>query len=65
MDMARLLRGSANLLMGISLAKLVAGDLETRIRRVPYGAAGTAAVLGVVAGMWIRRKSPRTIPTKL
>lgn len=54
MDMATFLKRSANLLMGASIVKLVAGDL---VRRVPYGAAGTAAALGVCAGALLGRRS--------
>ncbi|HXP66237.1 MAG TPA: hypothetical protein VN815_12245 [Steroidobacteraceae bacterium] len=56
MDMASLLKRSANLLMGASLVKLVAGDL---VRRSPYGAAGTAAALGLFAGIAFRRRQRR------
>ena len=85
MDMARLLKGSANLLMSVWLMRLVAGDLrrelrqeghiarqsaEILVRRAPYGAAGAAAVLGMLAGVLIGQRnglraarSPRTNPT--
>jgi ElaB/YqjD/DUF883 family membrane-anchored ribosome-binding protein len=56
MDMASFLKRSANLLMGASLVKLVAGDL---VRRSPYGAAGTAAAIGVLAGLILNRRHPR------
>jgi ElaB/YqjD/DUF883 family membrane-anchored ribosome-binding protein len=85
MDTARLLKGSANLLMSVWLMRLVAGDLgrelrqegriarqgaETLVRRAPYGAAGAAAVLGMLVGVLIGQRnglrtarSLRTIPT--
>jgi ElaB/YqjD/DUF883 family membrane-anchored ribosome-binding protein len=56
MDMASFLKRSANLLVGASIVKLVAGDL---VRRAPYGAAGTAAALGVCAGVLLSRRQRR------
>lgn len=74
MDMAELLKRSANVLVGISLLKLVAGDLRAEVRhdaaevgarskaaleRSPYRAAGAAAALGVMAGWMIgQRRRP-------
>jgi ElaB/YqjD/DUF883 family membrane-anchored ribosome-binding protein len=74
MDMARFLKRSANLLVGITLIKLIGEDLRAEIRqdaqaarvrtaalvrRSPYRAAGTAAALGVFAGMWMSHRSHR------
>jgi hypothetical protein len=56
MNMAGFLKGSANLLMAAGMLKLVAGDLGSQIRRIPYGAAGTAAALGLFAGMLVSRR---------
>jgi ElaB/YqjD/DUF883 family membrane-anchored ribosome-binding protein len=56
MDMASFLKRTANLLVRASILKLVAGDL---LRRSPYPAAGTAAALGVVAGMQFGRRRRR------
>jgi|HubBroStandDraft_5_1064220.scaffolds.fasta_scaffold189655_3 ElaB/YqjD/DUF883 family membrane-anchored ribosome-binding protein len=56
MDMATFLRRSANLLVGARMLKLVAGDL---LRRAPYPAAGTAAALGVCAGILLSRHRRR------
>jgi hypothetical protein len=56
MNMSSLLKGSANLLMFAGMLKLVAGDLGSEIRRSPYGAAGTAAALGLFAGMLASRR---------
>jgi ElaB/YqjD/DUF883 family membrane-anchored ribosome-binding protein len=56
MDMATILKRSANLLVGASVVKLVAGDL---VRRSPYPAAGTAAALGVLAGVLVGRRQRR------
>jgi len=83
--MAHLLKDSANLVAGLCLMRAVAGDLRKElrqdsqkarknadilVRRVPYGAAGAAALLGVLTGIVIGnrygahiRHSPRTIPT--
>jgi ElaB/YqjD/DUF883 family membrane-anchored ribosome-binding protein len=56
MDMASFLRQSANLLVGASIVKLVAGDL---VRRAPYPAAGTAAAIGIFAGILLNRRRRR------
>jgi ElaB/YqjD/DUF883 family membrane-anchored ribosome-binding protein len=56
MDMASLLKQSANLMIGASLIKLVVGDL---VRRAPYPAAGTAAALGIFAGILLNRRRQR------
>jgi ElaB/YqjD/DUF883 family membrane-anchored ribosome-binding protein len=85
MDTARFLKHSANLLIGLRLMRAVAGDLrnelrqdshkarqsaEMLVRRAPYGAAGAAALLGLLTGVLIGNRhgvrtsrSPRTIPT--
>jgi ElaB/YqjD/DUF883 family membrane-anchored ribosome-binding protein len=57
MDMASFLKRSANLMVGASIVKLVAGDL---VRRSPYPAAGTAAALGVFAGILLSRRHRRS-----
>lgn len=74
MNMASFLKRSANLLVGASILKLVAGDLRSELRqdtavlrsqtnamihRSPYRAAGTAAALGAVAGMLLVRRHRR------
>ena len=65
MDMARLLKNSANFFMGISLATRVAGDLAAELRNSPYRTAGAAALLGVLTGIAVaHRHSRRTIPTR-
>ncbi|HEY2779534.1 MAG TPA: hypothetical protein VGI90_02075 [Steroidobacteraceae bacterium] len=76
MSMATLLKGTANLLMGLSLVKLVAGDLGAEfrhdaaglgrktgsmIRRSPYRAAGSAAALGFFAGILLSQHRNRSI----
>jgi ElaB/YqjD/DUF883 family membrane-anchored ribosome-binding protein len=85
MNMAGWLKGSANLFAGLCLMRAVAGDLrnelrrdslkarenaEILVRRVPYRAAGVAALLGLLTGAVIGNRygarisrSPRTIPT--
>jgi len=73
--MAQLLRYTANVTVVAGLVKLVAGDLAAEVRRdvrtlpgrtrsvvrsSPYGAAGAATVLGVIAGMMLAtRQHPR------
>jgi ElaB/YqjD/DUF883 family membrane-anchored ribosome-binding protein len=66
MNMAKLLKRSANVFMGIAMLKLVAEDLgaefrhdaalvsarsDALVRRSPYGSAGAAAAVGIAAGM--------------
>jgi ElaB/YqjD/DUF883 family membrane-anchored ribosome-binding protein len=66
MDMATLLRNSANCFMAVSVVKLLAADLNAEIRRdtgslretanrlvqkSPYRAAGLAAAAGALAGI--------------
>jgi hypothetical protein len=55
-DMKSVLKGCANLLVVMGMLKLVAGDLGAEIRRSPYRAAGTAAALGVFAGVLVSRR---------
>jgi hypothetical protein len=63
LDMAKVLKGSANLFMAGVLARRVAQDLTTEVRtdvvRSPYGAAGAATVLGVMAGIFFARRHRR------
>ena len=63
LDMAKLLKGSANIFMAGVLARRVAQDLTTEVRkdvvRSPYGAAGAATVLGVMAGVFYARRHRR------
>jgi ElaB/YqjD/DUF883 family membrane-anchored ribosome-binding protein len=56
MDLATFLKRSANVLMAASMVKLVADDL---VRRAPYGAAGTAATIGVFTGLMLKRRYQR------
>jgi hypothetical protein len=55
LDMAKLLKGTANLFMAGVLCRRVAADLALEARkdavRSPYGAAGAATLLGVLAGV--------------
>lgn len=79
MDMATFLKSAANLMMGLSLAKLLAGDVRAEIRhdaaavgertqaliqRSRYRAIGSAAALGLLAGIFLgqRRHRPRGTP---
>ncbi|HEV7358168.1 MAG TPA: hypothetical protein VGN99_09230 [Steroidobacteraceae bacterium] len=74
MNMATLLKNTANLLMGLSLVKLLAGDLGAEIRhdaaavgertqalvqRSRYRAIGSAAALGLLAGIFLDRRRHR------
>lgn len=76
MDMATVLRRAANLLMGLTMVRLVARDLgaELRhdaavvggktsdlVRRSPYRAAGSAAALGLLAGIWLSQHRNRAL----
>jgi len=70
MDMARFLRDLANISIGATIIRLVAGDLAAEIRgdlatlrsqtnasvsRSPYRAAGAATAMGFVAGMMLAK----------
>jgi hypothetical protein len=65
--MARLLKGASNVFMAGVLVRRVARDLAVEVRndaaRSPYGAAGAATLLGVMAGALLmkqhRRRSSR------
>jgi ElaB/YqjD/DUF883 family membrane-anchored ribosome-binding protein len=74
MNMATLLKSTANLFMGLSLVKLLAGDLGAEIRhdaaavgertqalvqRSRYRAIGSAAALGLVAGIFLGQRRHR------
>ena len=57
MNVATLLKDSANAYMAATLAKRVAGDV---VRRAPYPVMGAAVLLGAVAGaLWMRRRRGR------
>jgi hypothetical protein len=68
LDMAKVLKGSANIFMAGVLARRVAQDLTTEVRkdvvRSPYGAAGAATVLGVMAGIFFARRHRRQSSSK-
>ncbi len=80
MDMATLLKSTANVVVGVSLLKLLSTDLKAEIRqdsaslrdkanrlvqKSPYRAAGLAAATGALAGMVLAGRRPhRTIPTR-
>jgi len=64
MDMARLLKNTANFFMILSLAKLLAGDLAAELRNSPYRTAGMASVLGALMGMALAHRSRRIFPTR-
>jgi ElaB/YqjD/DUF883 family membrane-anchored ribosome-binding protein len=53
MNIATLLRNSANGYMAASMAKRVSTDV---VRRVPYPVIGVAAILGAVAGAMLNRR---------
>ncbi len=53
MNLATLLRNSANGYMAASMAKRVSTDV---VRQLPYPAVGAAALLGVLAGVMITRR---------
>ena len=80
MDMATFLKNTANVLVGVSLLKLLGADLKAEIRqdsaslrdkanglvqKSPYRAAGLAAATGALTGIVLARRRPhRTIPTR-
>jgi ElaB/YqjD/DUF883 family membrane-anchored ribosome-binding protein len=53
MNIATLLKDSANGYMAAAMAKRVSTDV---IRQLPYPAIGAAAILGVLAGVMISRR---------
>ena len=53
MNIGTLLQNSANGYMAATMAKRVSNDV---VRQLPYPAIGTAAVLGVLAGVMISRR---------
>lgn len=81
MDMATFLKRAANVLVGVSLIKLIGADMKAEIRhdsaglrlkadrmvhKSPYRAAGLAAATGALTGLMLaRRRSHRTIPTRV
>jgi hypothetical protein len=65
MSLAELLKNAANLLVGIRVVRLVAGDLAAGLRNSPYRSAGVAAALGAATGIALaHRRAHRTIPTR-
>lgn len=71
MDTATILKRTANVVAGITLIRAVASDLGAEFRRVlselrlqtdaavhrsPYGAAGTAAAVGMLAGLLLAKR---------
>jgi hypothetical protein len=63
LDMARVVKGSANVFMAGVLVRRVAQDLAAEARhdaaRYPYGAAGAATLLGILAGVFLVRHHHR------
>jgi ElaB/YqjD/DUF883 family membrane-anchored ribosome-binding protein len=53
MNIATLLKDSANGYMAAAMAKRVSTDV---VRQLPYPAMGAAAILGVLAGVMISRR---------
>jgi ElaB/YqjD/DUF883 family membrane-anchored ribosome-binding protein len=77
MDMATLLKGAANLLVGFAVVKLVSADLRAEIRhdtaslrektnwlvqKSPYRAAALAAAAGAVSGLVLAHRRTGTSP---
>ena len=73
MDMATLLKNSANVLVGVSLFKLLSADLKAEIRqdgaslrekanrlvqKSPYRAAGLAAAMAALTGIVLASRRP-------
>lgn len=59
MNLATFLRYAANVGMGATLVKLVAGDFALEMRRSPYRVAGAATAIGVIAGMLLAKRQHR------
>jgi ElaB/YqjD/DUF883 family membrane-anchored ribosome-binding protein len=53
MNMAQLLKDSANVMQAATLVKRTSSDI---VRQVPYAAIGAAVLIGAVAGMLLRRR---------
>lgn len=80
MDLATLLKNTANVLVGMSLLKLLSADLKAEIcqdgaslrdqanrlvQKSPYRAAGLAAAIAALTGIVLAsRHVHRTIPTR-
>jgi ElaB/YqjD/DUF883 family membrane-anchored ribosome-binding protein len=79
MDMATLLKNSANVLMAASVVKWLAADLSAEIRhdtgslreranrlvqKSPYRAAGLAAAAGALAGIALAHRRPSAPPPR-
>jgi ElaB/YqjD/DUF883 family membrane-anchored ribosome-binding protein len=77
MDMATVLKNSANFLMAVSVVKWLAADLNAEIRhdtgslreranrmvrKSPYRAAGLAAAAGALAGVALAHRRPGARP---
>jgi hypothetical protein len=77
MDMATFLRTGANFLVGVSIVKWLAADLNAEIRhdsaslreranwlirKSPYRAAGLAAAVGALTGIALARRRTGTPP---
>ncbi|HEY0746045.1 MAG TPA: hypothetical protein VGD63_05050 [Steroidobacteraceae bacterium] len=73
MSTASALKQAANFFVGLALAKMVMADLRAEmhrdlsglrsqtdalVHRSPYGAAGAAAVMGLVAGILLAKRRP-------
>jgi ElaB/YqjD/DUF883 family membrane-anchored ribosome-binding protein len=81
MDMATFLKNTANVLVAVSIVKLLGTDLRAEIRhdglslrnkadglvrKSPYRAAGLAAAAATLTGILLeRRHRHRTIPTRV
>lgn len=61
MNLSTLLQNSANGYMAATVAKRISSDV---VRQLPYPAIGTAAVLGVLAGVMISRRRRNDRPRR-
>lgn len=65
MDIATFLKSTANVVVGVSVVKLLTADLKAEIQKSPYCAAGVAAAAGALTGIALaKRRTHRTIPTR-
>jgi hypothetical protein len=56
MDIATFLKSTANVVVGVSVVKLLTADLKAEIQKSPYRAAGLAAAAGALTGIALAQR---------